>query len=171
MERIHLINGYRLELLSAKNHKIVEALNEKCADFFILHDGVLPSEKDANEIFTALPPNKNYEDKFVFGLYRPDDELVGIIDIVRDFPTLGEWTLGLMLIDPQERGNGLGKMVHEALVRRALDLGAKSFRIGVVEENKKGFHFWSGLGYKKVKQITMDFKEKTHLTNYMTLQL
>lgn len=55
--------------------------------------------------------------------------------------------LGLMLIEPEERGKGLGNIVHEALVDWAKDLGAKSFRIGVIEENFKGMNFWSDLGY------------------------
>lgn len=170
MESINLINGYKINLLCVDNRKIVEELCEKCSDYYILHDGILPSKEEIGEIFNALPTNKNYEDKFVLGIYKFDNELVGIIDIVRDFPTVGEWMLGLMLIEPQERGNGLGKIVHEALVGWAINLGAKSFRIGVIEENNNGINFWSALGYTKIKQVTMGFIEKIHIVNVMTLQ-
>ncbi|OAA90485.1 GNAT family N-acetyltransferase [Clostridium ljungdahlii] len=170
MKSINLINGYKIKLISVDNHKIVDELCEKCSDYYILHAGILPSKEEIDEIFNALPTNKNYEDKFVLGIYKFDNELVGIIDIVRDFPTVGEWMLGLMLIEPQERGNGLGKIIHEALVEWAINLGAKSFRIGVIEENTKGINFWSALGYTKIKEVTMDFAEKTHIVNVMTLQ-
>jgi len=170
MERIDLINGYKINLIGIDKHEIIEKLCEKCSDYYILHDGILPSKENIAEIFNTLPPNKNYEDKFILGIYKFDNELVGIIDVVRDFPTAGVWMLGLMLIEPKERGKGLGKIVHEALDKWAINLGAKSFRIGVIEENKKGINFWSDLGYTKIKQVTIDFTEKTHIVNVMTLQ-
>jgi len=169
MPNINLINGYKIKYLSKENNNIVEKLCKKCSDYYILHDGILPSKEEIDEIFTALPPNKNYEDKFVLGIYK-FDELIGIVDIIKDFPTVGEWMLGLMLIEPEARGNGLGKIVHEALVGWAKKLGAKSFRIGVIEDNYKGINFWSGLGYTRIKEVNMDYTEKTHIVNVMRLQ-
>ena len=110
----------KIKIFYENNHKIVEELCEKCSDYYILHDGILPSKEELDEIFNTLPPNKNYEDKFVLGIYKFDNKLVGIVDIVRNFTIVGEWMLGLMLIEPQERGNGLGKIVHEALVEWAI---------------------------------------------------
>lgn len=166
MQNINLINGYQMKYLSKKNYNAVEELCEKCADYYILHEGILPSKKEVDEIFFALPPDKNYEDKFILGIYR-HDELIGVVDIVKDFPTIGEWMLGLMLIEPEERGRGLGKAIHEALVDWAKDLGAKSFRIGVIEENYKGMKFWSALGYTKIKEVNMDLTAKTHVVHVM----
>ncbi|WP_315120859.1 hypothetical protein [uncultured Clostridium sp.] len=34
------------------------------------------------------------------GIYKFNNELVGIVDIVRDFPTAGQWMLELMLTEP-----------------------------------------------------------------------
>lgn len=167
---LNLINGYRVKSLCADDCKTVEKLCEKCSDYYILHEGVLPSIEDVNEVFMALPHNKSYEDKFVLGVFKFDNKLVGIVDIVRDFPTAGEWMLGLMLIDPDERGNGIGKIVHKALSEWAINLGAKSFRIGVIQENHKGIKFWSGLGYRKIKDVDMEFTAKTHTVNVMRLQ-
>ncbi|MFD3157226.1 GNAT family N-acetyltransferase [Haloimpatiens sp. FM7330] len=170
MPNINLINGYKIKYLFKENDNIVEKLCEKCSDYYILHDGILPSKEEIDEIFITLPPNKNYEDKFILGIYK-FDKLIGIVDIIKDFPTIGEWMLGLMLIEPGERGNGLGKMVHEALVGWAKDLGAKSFRIGVIQDNYKGINFWSALGYTRIKEVNMDFTAKTHVVNVMRLQV
>ena len=68
------------------------------------------------------------------------------------------------------RWNELGKIAHEALVGWAKELGAKSFRIGVIEDNYKGINFWSSLGYTKIKEVNMDFTAKTHVVNVMRLQ-
>jgi GNAT superfamily N-acetyltransferase len=75
-----------------------------------------------------------------------------------------------MLIEPEERGNGLGEVVHEALIGWTINLGAKSFRVGVIEYNNKGINFCSTLGYKKIKRFNMTLKKKTHIVNVMDLQ-
>lgn len=168
MQNINLVNGYKIKYLFS-NNKIVEKLCEKCSDYYLLHDGILPSKKEIDKIFTTLPPNKSYEDKFVLGIYK-FDKLVGIVDIIKDFPDVGEWMLGLILINPEERGNGLGKIVHKALSEWAIGLGATSFRIGVIEDNYNGIKFWSSLGYTKIKEVNMNFKINTHIVNVMRLQ-
>ncbi|MCY6371154.1 GNAT family N-acetyltransferase [Clostridium ganghwense] len=170
MEKLNLLNDYEIKPLTIEKIKIIEELCEKCSDYYILHDGIVPSKEDTKEIFEAIPPNKNYKDKFVLGIFKDNKQLVGIIDIVKDFPVIGQWMLGLMLIDPKERGNGLGKMAHEALIQWATNLGAKSFRIGVIEDNYKGIKFWSDLGYRKIKEVTMEFTKKTNIVNVMTLE-
>ena len=166
MHNIDLINGYQIKSLTNDSYHVVEKLCRKCSDYYILHEGILPSQKQIDEIFFTLPPDKNCEDKFVLGIYRIDG-LIGIIDIIRDFPTIGEWMIGLMLIEPEERGKGLGAIVHKALADWAMGLGAKSFRVAVVEENLKGIHFWSALGYTKIKEVKMDLTAKTHVVNVM----
>ncbi|SKA96785.1 Acetyltransferase (GNAT) domain-containing protein [Caloramator quimbayensis] len=167
---INLTNGYSIKSLCADDFNIVKELCEKCSDYYLLIEGVLPSKKDVDEIFIDLPPNKSYEDKYVLGIFKYD-ELAGIVDIVRDFPDAGEWMLGLMLIKIDERGNGLGRNVHRALSEWASNLGAKSFRIGVVIDNHKAMKFWSNLGYKKIKEVDMEFTAKKHTVNVMRLQL
>lgn len=171
MVNLNLKNDYRIESLTRDKLILIETLNRKCSDYYLLHDGVLPSKKEALEIFNSLPPGKNYEDKFTLGIYKFTNELVGITDIVKDFPDEGEWMLGLLLIEPKERGNGLGKLIHEALVQWAITLESKSFRIGVIEDNFKGKKFWSDLGYMKLKEATVVKPEKTHLVNVMTYQI
>jgi len=45
---------------------------------------------------------------------------------VRDYQIISEWTIGLLLLEPKERGRGLGTVIHEALVKWAKSLGAKN---------------------------------------------
>ncbi|SHJ30840.1 Acetyltransferase (GNAT) domain-containing protein [Clostridium cavendishii DSM 21758] len=164
MQNLNLKYGYMVKQLFKTENRIVEELCEKCSDYYILHDGIVPSKEEIDEVFTALPPNKNYEDKFVLGIYK-FDELVGIVDIIKDYHISGEWMIGLMMIELKERRNGLGRMVHEALIA-----WATSFRIGVIEDNYNGIKFWSALGYTKIKEVNMKFKIKTHIVDVMRLK-
>lgn len=166
---LKLENGYEIKSLTRDKIEIVEGLNEKCLEYYLLHEGVVPSSKEAAEIFSALPPGKGYEDKFVLGIFKESGKLTGLIDIVRDYPIEGEWMLGLLLIHPDERGRKLGKSAHEALAQWAVGFGARCFRIGVVEENCKGKKFWTGIGYEGIKKGSIKLGNKTHRID-MTLQ-
>ncbi|MFB0921548.1 MAG: GNAT family N-acetyltransferase [Oscillospiraceae bacterium] len=169
MLNITLKDGYSIRLLTEADRSEVLALCARCGDYYQLHCGVLPAEREVDEIFLDLPDGKGYEDKFVLGVSSAQNKLVGVIDIIRDYPIQGEWMLGLMLLDPAKRGNGLGKAVHSALVEWAKRLGATSFRIGVIEENKNGQAFWAAMGYRKLKEVSMALLEKTHTVDVMTL--
>ena len=169
IQSIDLINGYEITQLSKQDNDIVEGLCNKCSDYYILSGGALPSKDDVSALFTDLPPNKNLEDKFLFGVFK-SNKLIGIIDIIRDFPTISEWTIGLLLLEPEERGKGLGIIIHEALVKWTRHLGAKRFSIGVIEDNNRAFKFWSNLGYSKIKEINMDIASKTQVVNLMMVE-
>ena len=171
MVNLNLKNDYKIKSLTIDKLKSIEILNLKCSDYYILHDGLLPSKNEALEIFESLPPGKNYDDKFSLGIYKCTDELIGIIDIVKNYPVEGEWMLGLLLIQPEERDKGLGKLIHEALVQWAITLGSKSFRIGVIEDNYKGRKFWSDLGYIKIKEATLEKEMKTNVVNVMNFRI
>jgi len=121
-------------------------------------------------LFTDLPQNKSFEDKFLLGIYKSND-LIGIIDIIRDYPTISEWTIGLLLLEPKERGRGLDTAIHEALDKWAKSFGAKRFRIGVIDYNDRAFKFWLNLGYVKEKEINVDIVSKNQLVNVMVKEL
>ncbi len=171
MHDILLKNGYSIKLLGNDNHTAVLDLCVRCKDYYELHCGILPEEREVKEIFEDLPTGKGYDDKIVLGVFDAENGLIGVLDIIRNYVTEGEWTIGLMILDPKERGKGLGRNIHNALIKWAEPLGAKSFRIGVIEENSNGFAFWSAIGYRKIKEVSMVLTEKTHIVNVMTLHL
>lgn len=162
---------YEMKPISIDEIKIVEDLCQKCSDYFIIQEGISLFKENAKEIFESIPPNKSYKDKHIFGIFKNEKQLVGIIDIVKDFPIDGEWMLGLMVIEPSERSNGLGKIMHEKLVLWAASLGAKSFRIGVIKDNCKGYKFWYSLGYRKFNEVAIEFSHKTNVVNVMRYKI
>lgn len=168
---INLKNGYTIESLNKDDIKKILSLCEKCSDFYMLHDGIFPTIEDAEEIFTSLPPNNTYDDKYILGIYNSGNGLVGLIEIVKNYPIMNSWIIGLMVIEPNERSNALGRTVHDALENWARSLGAKSLRIGAIEENEKGINFWTSLGYKKIKEVRKEYKKRTHTVYVMAMDL
>ena len=171
MNDIIIDKNYNLKIISTESMELVEGLCEKCIDYYGSYYGEYTITDVAKEIFEDIPSNKDYIDKFVFGVYKNDNELVGIVDIVRDFPVNEEWIIGLILIELNERKNKLGTKIHKSLIKWATSLGAKSFRIGVIKDNYIAIKFWSCLGYKKIKEVNMDLCGKENIVYVMRLEL
>ncbi len=171
MKYLNLKNGYKIEMLNTNDVAKVFSLCVKCSDFYMLHDGVIPTIEDADDIFTSLPPNNTYDDKLVLGIYNLIGELVGIIEIVKNYPIINQWIIGTVFIEPDERSNGLGRLSHDAIKEWAKSLGVKALRLGVIEENEKGIKFWSSVGYEKKNEVKKDYKNKTHTVYVMIMDL
>lgn len=143
---------YDIRLLSADDEADLQALCERCSDFSELVEG-RPPEKDAgHSILFDLPPDRTLEDKFVFGVYKENDGLIAVIDIVKNYKISGEWMIGLLMIDPSERGNGLGRKLHDFIKTWVSEQHGEVLRIGVVESNYRGCKFWCKMGYIEVTE-------------------
>ncbi|WP_446896954.1 GNAT family N-acetyltransferase [Clostridium sp. LBM24168] len=173
MYKIYAADGCEIKITKIDNDNIdiIFEFCKRCNDYYMMHGGVEASRKDVEEIFEELPPGKNYNDKFVFGIFKNYDKLIGIIDIVKNFPVSNQWMLGLMLIDPMERRKGLGRIVHCRLTEWAGGLGAESFRIGVVDKNIEGLRFWKSLGYREIRKAEIQLKNEVNKLYVMVLNL
>lgn len=165
------IENYFLKLLTLQDEYTLQLLCERCSDYYSIVEGTFPDKNASLDILRDLPPNKSYDDKFVFGIFNDNARLVGVIDLVRNYPVEGEWIIGLLMIDPIERGKGLGKEVHNRIKEWALKSKAEKLRIGVVEDNEEAYHFWSKLGYLEIKRTNMRFGNKDKVVIIMNYQL
>jgi len=169
MERV-VNKDIKIMSLSLNDIESVGELCKECEDYFLLCNGTLHTRKDLEEIFTSLPPNKLSQDKFVLGIFYKG-QLIGVIDLIRNFPVFGQWIIGLFLLKEKERGKGIGKLIHRTLSKIVLKESGKSLRIGVIKENVNGLNFWKNLGYKKIKESEMKFENKLHTVYTMVLEL
>ncbi len=151
---------------------VLQALFDACADFSDLIEGQPPAPTAAQEAFTDLPPGKTLDDKFLVGIFDPAGALVGVLDAIRAYPQPGTWFIGLLLLDPSQRGRGLGETVTRAFEEWAAAQGAREIGLGVVEANTGGYRFWARLGFTPVRTTPpRAFGRKTHAVIYMTHDL
>lgn len=149
-------------LLTETDAVDVADLYYRCADYFILQDGVPPALSDAHELFTDLPAGKEGHEQTVFGL-RGAVGLSAVAAILRDYPTDGIWYLGLLIVDRSMRGQGFGRRLYAAIEHVAKERGAKEIRLAVLEANREGKRFWRSLGFVESRRVGPDhFKQRTH---------
>jgi GNAT superfamily N-acetyltransferase len=98
-----------------------------------------------------LPPGKSLADKFIFGIFL-DNALVGVLDAVQGYPQEDVWWIGLLLLDPAQRGQGAGEQALNILTTFAGEQSAQALMLGVVEENVRGFQFWQRMGFEMVER-------------------
>ena len=115
-------------------------------DFFQLCEGTPCS---APNILTVCPPSKNWiDDKYVLGIYDKNG-LISLIDLIRDYPEIDVWTIGYLLIHPDQRNKGIGtRLIHDLYDA----ITPSKFRCIVQKQNEKGLSFWLANGYQIVSQ-------------------
>ena len=163
---------YSVHLLSLEDVKAIQALYEKCVDFMLLVDGHPAGENAADEEFQNLPPGKSMDDRFMYGIIDPVNELAGVLDVLRGYPEEGTWWIGLLLFVPEIRSLGMGKKVVHGLCKHIKINGGKAIMLGVVAENERAYQFWSKMGFEFVLETEpQQFGNKTQTVRVMRLNL
>ncbi len=142
---------YVLKEINKEFRAQIKHLFDRCKDYFYLVESKQANEGSINEFLEDLPQGKTLKDKHTLGIFN-NEKLIGVIDLVENYPNKNEWIIGLLLIDPGERGYGLGKKVHKILEDISNKGQGEKLRIGVVEQNKSAVEFWKKIGYTEIKR-------------------
>lgn len=124
----------------------VLGLFQLCGDFFNLVGGQVPT--DTEDYFNELPPGKDREEKHLIGIFD-GKKLVAAVDIVENYPRDKEWIIGLLVVHPAYRRQGLGSKIDEILGDIVVENRGKFLRIGVQLQNKEALKFWFNQGYEE----------------------
>lgn len=166
------LEGVTFQRLTIGEIEAIQKLLDQCLDFMLLVDGHAADLKSTEEDFLFVPDGKSPEDKFVYGIFDPQNALVGLLDTLHGYPDESAWWIGLLLLAPQVRSRGLGQKVVEALAGYAQTSGAQTLMLGVVEDNERATKFWMRLGFEYVRQTEpQQFGEKTQRVNVMRKRL
>jgi ribosomal protein S18 acetylase RimI-like enzyme len=148
---IHL-PGFTSRSLTADDVSSLQRLLETCADYTEIVEGTAVSPAAAEELLQSLPPGKSISDKFVAGIFNRADEMGGVLDAVANYPEENIWWIGLLLLAPDVRQRGVGRNIVEALVAFVRNRGGRAVMLGVVEDNRRAFRFWSRNGFDLVRK-------------------
>ncbi len=136
--------GVRLDPTRAPE---LQAFYEECRDYVELITGAPPGPHEAEDLLSAVPRGKTHEDKFVVGLFDAPGHLVGVLDVIRDYPEEAEWYLGLLLFGPTSRGRRLGERVYRRLEEWVAAQDGRAIHLIVEERNPRAIEFWKRMGF------------------------
>jgi ribosomal protein S18 acetylase RimI-like enzyme len=144
---LKLLTGQRDEMAA------LQEVLEAAPAYFRIITGLPPGAAEAQSTFTALPPDKTYDDKFVWGLYS-GASMIGCADVIRGYPTREKAVIGLLLLAESWQRRGLGR-AFATLIEQAIAgwPEIERLRLGVCESNTSALDFWRKLGYHDTGEI------------------
>jgi RimJ/RimL family protein N-acetyltransferase len=149
---LFFLAGYSVRRLKTLNAAELQDLYERCSDYHEMHEGFATRPSAGADELAMLPPGRSQEDKFSIGIYESTGPLIAYLDIVRGYPVENEWWIGLLMLDPEVRANGLGTRIFEAARDWAFSQGGQSIYLAVLEENKRAERFWRRQGFEEVRR-------------------
>jgi ribosomal protein S18 acetylase RimI-like enzyme len=122
---------------------------EQCRDYFELETGEPPGPREAGDLLRSLPRGKGHEDKFVIGFFDAPGHMVGVLDVIRDYPRPCHWYVGQLLFGPSSRGRHLGERVYRRLEDWVRAQSGKAIHLIVQEQNPGALRFWKRMGFEE----------------------
>ncbi len=133
---------------SEENVNEVLDIFKKSPNYFIKVDGCLPTEKTAKHSLVDGPKKTNEKYFKEFLVIEHEERPIGILDLHANHPEEGVCYLGLLLLEENQFGKGLGRKSYELAedyIKRALE--CKKIRLGVSDENDVS-DFWMKMGFE-----------------------
>lgn len=125
----------------------------RAQDYIQLETGKVPDAAYVQETLTDKPTQLAPDDIFLTGLARPDTSLAGMVTAIRHFYEKNEWYIGLLLLDPAERSQGLGVQAAAHIFDLARKHNAPLVRIAVLDLNPRGRVFWERQGFTHARTV------------------
>ena len=89
----------------------------------------------------ALPPNKEYADKYYLGYYD-GEKLIAVMDLILSFPDKDTAFIGFFMTDTSVQKAGVGSRIIDTLCSCLKNHGFSGIRLGWVKGNPQSEHFW-----------------------------
>lgn len=166
------MDDIKIIALDAKaDYRRVADLMHRASDYVAMETGKANNPGFVHSTLTDAPPNCGPDDIFLRGLERPDGSLAGFAGSIRHYPKQGHWYMGLLILEPDARGDGLGRRTAQHVIDEARADGAPCIRIAVLDVNKGARTFWDKMGFEHERTVRADPKGDGHKRHVLKLEL
>jgi len=150
-----------IKLISVDNDK----LKEKVLDIYIGNDyyfnkilkipqSIINVEQDITNIPDGVQKSqKNYR------LVSFNDEILGVVDYLTDYPEKNTVLIGLLIIKNNRQKEGIGTKIFRYLENSFKDKNFLKIRIGVLVDNQIGLSFWKKQNFKEIERKFLKFEK------------
>lgn len=149
---------YIIRKLDENDIEQIYSLSSSNEIFYKYHPPFVTKESILEDM-KALPPGKDYKDKYYIGFFNNKD-LVAIMDLILGFPKKDIAYLGLFMMNKKYQNKNIGSNIINDVKAYLKSIGFKKIRLAVDKNNPQSNHFWSKNGFKRIDEnnyIIMDF--------------
>lgn len=110
-----------------------------------------PTIKTIKEDLTITPNNVSGDNKYFLGFYN-DNELIGVLDLITNYPNNETCFIGLFMIDNKYQNKGIGSIIIEEICNGLRDANYKYVKLAYVINNIEAERFWIKNNFKQTNQ-------------------
>ena len=154
-----LSKTFRVRKLDKDDVELIYDLSRKNHIFYQYHPPFVTRESILDDM-VALPPEKNYDDKFYVGFFE-NQSLVAIMDLILDYPAKEIAFIGLFMTNIQYQHRGVSSKIINEIAMYLKLLGYQKMRLGVDKGNPQSYAFWTKNNFKAIsddKYILMELE-------------
>lgn len=148
----YIENKFNLKIITEDLLKNVLNIYDTNGEYFKISMNGNPSIESIIEDKNDIPPGSNLQNKN-YKLISMNDQDIGIIDYIMNYPDEDTVYIGLFLIHGDFHRQGYGRTFVEEFTANIRKKGYSRLRLGVLKQNKNGFEFWTSMGFKVVKEM------------------
>ena len=150
-----------IKLISVNNDKLKnEALNvylENNYYFSKISDNPLSISNVEEDI--EVIPNGVQKNQKNYRLISFNDEILGVVDFLSDYPEKDTILIGFFIIKNDKQKQGLGTRIFRYLENLFKDKKFLKIRIGVLVDNEIGLSFWKKQNFKEIERKFLKFEK------------
>ena len=150
-----------IKLISVNNDELKnEALNvylENNYYFSKISDNP-PSISNVEEDIEVIP-NGVQKNQKNYRLISFNDEILGVVDFLSDYPEKDTILIGLFIIKNDKQKQGLGTKIFRYLEKSFKNKKFLKIRIGVLVDNEIGLSCWKKQNFKEIERKFLKFEK------------
>ena len=152
---------YRIKLISVSNNELKnEALN-----IYLKNDYYFSKISDASQNISNIEedietiPDGVHKNQKNYKLISFNDEILGVVDYLTDYPEKNTVLIGLLIIKDDKQKQGLGTKIFRYLENSFKNKNFLKIRIGVLVDNQIGLSFWKKQNFKEIERKFLKFEK------------
>ena len=150
-----------IKLISVNNDELkIEALNiylENNYYFSKISDNP-PSISNVEEDIEVIP-NGVQKNQKNYRLISFNNEILGVVDYLTDYPEKDTILIGLLIIKNNRQKEGIGTKIFRYLENSFKNKNFLKIRIGVLVDNQIGLSFWKKQNFKEIERKFLKFEK------------
>ena len=132
-----LSQKYSVRKLDEYDVDIIYDMSCKNDIFYQYHPPFVTRESILDDM-AALPPGKDYDDKCYVGFFE-NNSLVGLMDLILDYPEKEIAFIGLFMTDTRYQNRGVGSQIISDMIPCLKSYGYQEIRLGVDKRNPQSY--------------------------------
>ena len=152
---------YRIKLISVSNNE----LKNEVLNIYLKNDYYFSKISDASQNISNIEedietiPDGVRKNQKNYRLISFNDEILGVVDYLTDYPEKDTILIGLLIIKNDKQKQGLGTKIFRYLENLFKDKKFLKIRIGVLVDNEIGLSFWKKQNFKEIERKFLKFEK------------